>query len=164
MPQPPPQSKAASAELAQCAGLVMETGLLVTRMVRAVVRERRPAGLSLPQFRALAVIGRGYATSPSGVADYLGVVPASATNLVKELVHRGLATQRVASEDARCRALTLTAKGKAILDEGLADIRAEVEGLLTPLTGRQRKSVLRVNRMLQAMIAPSMQGGARGRG
>ena len=69
----------------RCAAAVMETALLVTRLVRADVRQHRPAKLSVSQLRGLAFLNAHPGASLSEMADYLGLTPPSTSKLVDEV-------------------------------------------------------------------------------
>ncbi|CAN5840622.1 hypothetical protein BH24ACT2_BH24ACT2_08110 [soil metagenome] len=102
----------------------------VARLARQVERALDGAGLSLPQYRLLALL----ADSPelaSSLAGLLAVRPPSVTALVNGLVRLGLVERQVADHDRRCVSHRLTDDGRAALttaDHAVAE-------RLTTLTG-----------------------------
>ena len=82
---------AAAYELLQEAALtVLETVPPVMRAIRSRMREGRPAGVSVPQFRALVYIRRHPGTDLSAVADHLGTSLPAASELVARMVRQDL--------------------------------------------------------------------------
>ena len=100
------------------------------RLARQVERALDDAGLSLPQYRLLALL----TDSPelaSSLAGLLAVRPPSVTALVDGLVRLGLVERQVAAHDRRCVSHRLTDDGRAALTT--AD--HAVTERLTTLTG-----------------------------
>src|SRR2546430_12310220 len=71
------------------AGAVVNTALLVLRLVRAAVGRQHPVNLSVTQLRALDYVSANPGTSLSAVADYVGLALPSASVLVDGLARRG---------------------------------------------------------------------------
>src|SRR6266540_1413604 len=90
-----------------CAGAVMDTAIHVVRLVRAEIRRRRPAGLTVTQLRALAFLRAFPGASLADLAAHLGLGAPTASKLIGGLAGRRLVLQRVATSDRRRRALHL---------------------------------------------------------
>src|SRR5690348_92048 len=139
----------------RCAAAVMETALLVTRLVRADVRSHRPARLSVSQFRGLAFLNAHPDASLSEVADYLGLTPPSTSKLIDELVRRKLVTRRAAQHDRRRTMLRLTARGQADLRSAFDASQQTLARLLTDLSPADRAAVTRAMNLIRPLVTPS---------
>ena len=84
------------------------------------------------------------ALSPSTIADQLGVTRATVTGLIDGLVRDGLVIDRPDGADRRSKAIALTSKGEALLDNVLPDIFARMATLTAPLSPGERGVVLRL--------------------
>lgn len=81
------------------------------RAVRTRMREARPVGLSIPQFRALVYIRRHPGTGLSAVADHLGTSLPAASELVARLVRQHLVARETDPGSRRRIRLTLSPAG-----------------------------------------------------
>lgn len=151
---PEPLSRAGAATAARCGGAVMELGFLVTRMVRQEVRRRRPAGLSLQQFRALVAVESEGARTPSELADFLGLAPATATKLIDGLAGRGFMTRRRGA-DGRSRLLEVTRAGSTALDAAFTAFRAQFTERLRELSPAERARITAAVELLRPLLTPS---------
>lgn len=97
----------------------VRAGRAVARLARQVERALDGVGLSLPQYRLLALLA-GSEEMASSLADLLAVRPPSVTALVDGLVGRGLVERQVAAHDRRCVSHLLTGDGREVL--GRADV------------------------------------------
>jgi DNA-binding MarR family transcriptional regulator len=96
-----------------CAADLLEVVPLIMRAMRAEVRSRRVPELSMPQFRALAFIGRNEGSALSDAAAFLGLGLPSASKLVDGLVEARLVTRETAPGDRRRVQLGLSPAGHA---------------------------------------------------
>jgi DNA-binding MarR family transcriptional regulator len=74
----------------------------------------------------------------SALAEQLGIARRSTTDIVGELVERGLAARVADPCDGRGVAVQLTGEGRALLDRLTAGRRAATESLLAGLTPAER--------------------------
>lgn len=125
-----PENAPAAEELA---ALTLETGPLVMRAIRALMRAGRGDDLSLPQYRALGYVGRHPGTSLSAVAEHLGLSTPAASRLVDALVEKGLIARAAATGDRRYLTLRLSSTGDALhartRRQALDGLRVLLEGL-----------------------------------
>lgn len=94
-----------------CAAELLEVVPFIMRAMRAEVRRRRVPELSLPQFRALAFVGRNEDAALSDVATFLGLGLPSASKLIDGLVEARLVTREIAPGDRRRVCLGLSPAG-----------------------------------------------------
>lgn len=98
------------------------------------------AGTGIRQvlFGILAVVETAPAIAQGRVGRLLGIQRANMVALINELVDMGLVERRVAAEDRRALALSLTAKGHAVLDECKRRLAAHEERMLADLSPPER--------------------------
>jgi DNA-binding MarR family transcriptional regulator len=136
----------------QCAREILETVPAVMRFIRDQVRRRRAAGLSLPQFRSLAFLGRVQDASLSAVAGHLGLSRPAMSRLINGLVASRLVARQTVAMNRRQIALTLTATGRATLEKVRGEIRLRLADALTDLPAREQKAVHRAMRILHRVF------------
>ncbi|MEZ5959974.1 MAG: winged helix DNA-binding protein [Hyphomonadaceae bacterium] len=88
------------------------------RLLRAVRVADDETGVSAPKLSALSVLVFGGATSLSGLARAEQVTPATMSKLVGDLEAAGLVAKRADREDKRGVRIEVTAKGRALMEEG----------------------------------------------
>jgi DNA-binding MarR family transcriptional regulator len=124
-----PKSRAAAQpsilpeDAARAAAAILESVPAAMRAIRARMREGRPAGLSVPQFRALLYIRRHPAGPLSGVAEHLGTSMPAASELVSRLVAHGLVVREPDPASRRRVRLDLSPAGRTALQA--AEARTE---------------------------------------
>lgn len=125
----------------ECARAVLETTPLIMQSLRAQMRSRRGV-LSVPQFRALAFVGRRPRSSLSDVAQHVGTSLPSMSKLIDGLVTRGLIERGPEAGDRRRVALSLTADGKALLALVHDDTQSYLSTLLRGLSAAERAAIV----------------------
>jgi DNA-binding MarR family transcriptional regulator len=109
-------TNSASVPASECAHELLDALPPVTWFIRRTMRSYRK-GLSLPQFRALVLIDREPSVNLSVVADHLGVSLSAASRIVGRLVQKGLLAREGCEEDRRVWHLSLTARGRSVLEK-----------------------------------------------
>jgi DNA-binding MarR family transcriptional regulator len=102
-------------------------------------------GLTIPEWRVLAVVGRYGSLSPSKVGDLSAMDKVKVSRAASALVKRGLLRQSQDPNDGRGRLLRLTRKGNAIHTDAIPLAR-EIEGLLS--AGLSRAEWVALNKAL----------------
>src|SRR5262245_44148028 len=137
---------------ADCATLVMETVPLVMRAIRTEMRRRRPADLSVPQFRALAFVRRNPGASLSDVAEHLGLTLPTTSTLIDLLVARELVDRAPKPTNRRRVTLTLTELGASTYAAAHSDARSSLADRLAGLSNDERATVARAMRLLRPVF------------
>jgi DNA-binding MarR family transcriptional regulator len=88
------------------------------RLLRTVRTADDETGVSAPKLSALSVLVFGGATSLSGLARAEQVTPATMSKLVSDLEAAGLVAKRADRDDKRGVRIEVTAKGRALMEEG----------------------------------------------
>src|SRR5580698_4517559 len=94
-----------------CAAELLEVVPLMMRVIRAKVRSHSSPELTMPQFRALAFLGRNEGAMLGDVANFLTLTLSAASKLVDGLVTANLVTRESDTVDRRRIVLKLTPLG-----------------------------------------------------
>jgi DNA-binding MarR family transcriptional regulator len=94
-----------------CALAVLDVTPAVVRLIRRLMLSHRTMGLSVPQFRTLALLSRSPKASLSCVADNIGSSLPAASRMIGVLVNKKLVARQLSRGDRRQLALGLTARG-----------------------------------------------------
>jgi DNA-binding MarR family transcriptional regulator len=95
--------------------------------------------ITMPQWRVL-VLAESEPQNVKSVAEDLGVHPSNATRLCDRLVRAGLLDRRPLEHDRRQVVLTLTARGRNIVDRVFAHRRRTVRQILATMPEERRAS------------------------
>jgi DNA-binding MarR family transcriptional regulator len=136
----------------QCAREILETVPAVMRFIRNQVRRRCTAGLSLPQFRTLAFLCRVKNSSLSAAAEHLGLSLPAVSRLVNGLVDSRLVERQTVSTNRRQIALTLTAQGRATLEEARGEIRRQLASSLKMVSAAEQRAIWRAMQVLHRIF------------
>ena len=131
------------------AGWLIRFARLLDQRLRA---RRRDDGLGMAELGVLGEISRG-ATLPSALARATLLDPARVTRIVDRLVGLELVTRRVSPLDRRQSPLELTERGRGRLEQGRADVREIMTGLLEPLDGAERDALAMSLGAIQRVLA-----------
>jgi DNA-binding MarR family transcriptional regulator len=137
----------------QCASQLLEVVPLMMRVIRARVRSKTGPELSVPQFRALAFLGRNEGAMLGDVANFLALTLPSASKMIDGLVLAGFARREIDRSDRRKVALTLTAAGQkkyaAALKAGEDFLVDRVAGL----SASQREHLVATMKLLHTIFS-----------
>jgi DNA-binding MarR family transcriptional regulator len=136
----------------------VDAGLGLLCLIRAELRERRPAGLSIGQFRLLHMLHKDPERSLSDFADDLGISVPAASKMVDGLVERGLVQRGADADDRRRIALALTAEGSAVMKEAKKGLEARMATALTGLTASESNTLAKALDLLRSRLdAPLLE-------
>ncbi|WP_372733832.1 MarR family winged helix-turn-helix transcriptional regulator [Nocardioides sp.] len=105
------------------------------------------AGLSDGDFDMMAALrrsGKPWSLTPTELAASTMVTSGAITKRVDRLEGAGLVTRTVAEDDARSRRITLTPRGKQLIDDLLPHHLANERRLLAPLTDPEQAELARL--------------------
>lgn len=98
--------------------------------------------LSMPQFNVLMRLYYHGSCGVSEVSHHLEVTPAGASQLVDGLVQLGLLERVEAEHDRRAKQITLSGKGRALIERGIAKRSEWMEGLTQHLNAERRDAIV----------------------
>jgi len=112
-------------------------------------------GLRGGEFDVLAALrrsGEPFTMMPSGLSDELMMSRAGMTNRLDRLEAAGLVDRALDPGDRRSFRITLTAKGRDVIDAALTEHAANLARLLDALTEQERATLNRTLRTLQEAV------------
>ena len=98
--------------------------------------------VTLPQYRALVVLGQRGAQRPADLAAALTVTPSTATRMCDRLVTKALVVRDRSDQDRRTVTVSLSPAGQELVRVVTARRRAELRALLDPMPRERRAAVV----------------------
>ena len=111
------------------------------RSMRGWGRFAKSTGLSMPQFGLLMQMHHKGACGMSEVSERFDITPAAASQLVDKLVQNGFVQRVEDPNDRRAKLLSLTDKGRELIQQGIEERYRWVEELAGKLTAEERAQV-----------------------
>jgi DNA-binding MarR family transcriptional regulator len=140
----------------ECANELLEVIPLIMRVIRAQVRSHSSPELSMPQFRALAFLGRNERAMLGDVGNFLALSLPAASKLIDGLVEAGFANREIDPADRRKVVLTLAPAGQAKYAAALKECAAFLAARVTRLSAVERNRLAQAMRSLRTIFdAPS---------
>ncbi len=118
------------------------------RSMREWLRYVKTTGLSLPQFNTLMKLYYSGGCGLSEITSHLDVTAAAASQLVDGLVHKGLLERSEAEHDRRAKHITLTGRGRALVERGIEARSGWTKDLTAHLSPEQREAIAAALRQL----------------
>jgi len=120
-------------------------------------------GISIPEWRVIAVVGRFGTLSPSAVGEATAMDKVKVSRAAASLVARGMLRQAQDPHDGRGRLLSLTRKGVAV-HQGVVPLARELAASLSQGFSRTewatlQKALLRLNAHVLEIGGPDTNGG-----
>lgn len=110
-------------------------------------------GVSAPKLSALSVLTFGGAQSLTGLARAEQVTSATMSKLVSDLEADGLVAKRVDKEDRRGLRIEVTAKGRALMEEGRKRRLALLNTRIAKLTREERAQLAEASALMMRLAA-----------
>ena len=117
--------------------------LFMRRSMRDFIYFMKETGLSTTQLNTLMRLYYHGACPISDIVDHLGVTKAATSQLAQRLVEQGLVERSEDPDDRRVKQLTLTAGGRALIDQGIEVRRRWLEDLTTALPPEQQANIIK---------------------
>jgi DNA-binding MarR family transcriptional regulator len=146
-----------------CASEILDALPAVMRFVRKHMRSHRAKGLSLPQFRTLALLRSVPSANLSAVAEFLGASLPTASRIVSGLVTKGFVERCEHADDRRQVELVLTARGSATVETAHRATRDQLSRELQNLNAQQRATLARGMQSLRSLFVPDLHTDDAGR-
>jgi DNA-binding MarR family transcriptional regulator len=135
---------------------VTEAILTASRLLAVVSARSLNAvrdSLTLPQFRALAVLSSRGPLRLTRLAEQLAVNPSTAMRMAERLTVAGMLTRAPNPENRRESLLALTEAGRGVVDQVIVRRREEIAAIVGRMPATHRK------RLVEALEAFSAAGG-----
>ncbi len=94
--------------------------------------------VTLTQYRTLVVLASRGPQNLVGLADAVGVAPATATRMCDRLVRKDLIRRRTERDDRRQLRVALTAKGRSLVDAVTGRRRQEIARIMSEIPVEQQ--------------------------
>jgi DNA-binding MarR family transcriptional regulator len=104
----------------------------------ALTQRLRDIGLSAPQFDCLSTLTEADGVTQQQLAARLYVTKGNISGLVNRLVEQGLVRRNPIAGDKRSYAVSLTGKGRALAEKGMAAHQAYVQATLGRMPAGER--------------------------
>jgi DNA-binding MarR family transcriptional regulator len=99
------------------------------------------AGLSMVQMIVLMHLYYKGPSEMTGLCEMMHVSPAGASQMIERMAQQDLVQRAETPGDRRVRLVSLTEKGRQIVDESIAARRAWIEQFLATLPGEEREKI-----------------------
>jgi DNA-binding MarR family transcriptional regulator len=137
---------------------VMDVVPVVMRTMRAKLRERRAADISVPQFRTMGYINRNDGASLSDLSAHIGLTLPSMSKLVDGLVSRGLISRTGDSQDRRKVCLSLTPQGRDELKAAYGHTQKYIAEKMSRLGEEDIQAISRAMQLLRQLFTLEREG------
>jgi DNA-binding MarR family transcriptional regulator len=115
--------------------------IFMHRSMRDFGRFMHDAGLSMPQINTLMRLYRAETCGVSDIGRQLGVSNAAASQMIDRMVQQGLLERTECAGDRRIRQLSLTAKGRALVEQAIEARHRWLHDLPAHLTREQQAAI-----------------------
>ena len=115
--------------------------VFTTRSMHAWNRYVKASGLSMPQFGILMNLYYRHTCGVSDISERMDISAAAASQLVEKLVHSGLLERAEDPSDRRAKLLTLSPKGRALIESGNQTRTSWVDELIAVLEPEEYAAV-----------------------
>ena len=123
-------------------GVVMETVMMLMRVMRREMRRHQPAEMTMTQFRTMRILRHHPDISLSHLAEHLDITHASASTLIDVLVKHNMVSREYSAIDRRKIMIKLTEHGVATLDAVWQATHNRLAKLMSKLKSEERITVL----------------------
>ncbi len=153
------QQSNGSASETECADQLLATVPSIMRTIRKEMRSRRPAALSVPQFRTMALLHHHRGASLSHIAEHIGLALPTMSRMIDTLVKRGFVMREASPDDRRRVTLVLTKQGRAAFDAARTETRIRLVEKMKALSPSEREEIMRALKLLRGVFAPAPKNG-----
>ena len=115
--------------------------VFMNRSMRGWGRFAKSTGLSMPQFGLLMQMHHKGACGMSEVSERFEITPAAASQLVDKLVQSGLIQRVEDPNDRRAKLLSLTDKGRELIQQGIQERYRWVDELGSKLSAEKQVQI-----------------------
>jgi DNA-binding MarR family transcriptional regulator len=103
----------------------------------------------MPQFRALVRIEREPSATITAIAEHLALSVSSTSRLISGLVKRGYLSRRATPSDRRQSPVTITAKGRAVLQTAREATCRKLDEVFAALHSREQDVLVKAMQILR---------------
>lgn len=115
--------------------------VFMRRSMRDFIEFSKASGLTMTQMSALMQLFYAGTKGVSDIAQHLGVSDAAASQMVERLVQQKILERSEDKQDRRFKKVSLTDKGKRLIEDGIESRRRWMELLTQALTAEQQETI-----------------------
>jgi MarR family transcriptional regulator, organic hydroperoxide resistance regulator len=134
--------------------------VFTSRSMRDWMRFVKSTGLSMPQFSILMMLHYRQTGSISEISERQAISAGAASQLVERLVQAGFIERKEDSEDRRAKVLSLTDKGRELIEAGSVERTRWLDDLIAYLSPDECEKVSKALEVL-VNIAGQLEKGAK---
>lgn len=112
------------------------------RSMRDIIQFAKSSGLSIAQLNTLMYLSHLGRCGVSGIGDHLGVTNAAASQMIERLVQQGFLERTEDPEDRRSKQISLTEKGRKLIEGGIDSRHRWMEDLTTTLSIEEQELII----------------------
>lgn len=116
--------------------------LFMRRSMRDFIQFIKESGLTTTQLNTLMRLYYRGDCPISEISDHLGITNAATSQMVQRLVEQGLLDRTEDPTDRRVKQLTLTAEGRALIEQGIEARRRWLEDLTVALPAEEQANIV----------------------
>ena len=116
--------------------------VFMRRSMRDFFRFTKDTGLSNPQISTLMRLHYQGACGVSDIGAHLDVTNAAASQMIEKLVQSGLLERAEDHKDRRAKQITLSAKGRKLIEQSIEARRRWLEELTDAFTAAQQEAII----------------------
>ncbi len=136
----------------ECAQILLEIMPQILRIIREVIQKEKFSEFSVPQFRALRFLNRKNEASLSDISKHFGSGLSSMSKLIDGLVEKKLIKRQTNNKDRRYITITLTKKGKMVIDMMQKVAYDDLNERLSVLSVSQRSLITEAMKILRSVL------------
>jgi DNA-binding MarR family transcriptional regulator len=132
---------------------VIDAVLLASRVLVAVAARSladMAEEVTLTQYRTLVVLASRGPQNLAGLAEAVGVTPATATRMCDRLVKKKLIVRKAERDDRRQLRVELTQKGRVLVQSVSSRRRREIKKILSEIPAKEQSSLVHALRRFTA--------------
>lgn len=122
--------------------------VFMRRSMRDLLQFAKNSGVSMPQLNTLMYLSHHGSCGVSGIGNHLGVTSAAASQMIDRLVQQGYLERTEDPEDRRSKQITVTAKGRSVIEEGIEVRRHWMEELSAALDPEDHELIIHALNLL----------------
>ncbi|MDH7483390.1 MAG: MarR family transcriptional regulator [Spirochaetales bacterium] len=121
-------------------------GQIMRLSMQGFMRYAAEAGLSMAQMGMLFRLSRGKSYPVTALGGEMGVTGAAASQMADKLVAMGLVERTEDPSDRRVRRLSLTPRGRAVIEAGIEARQEWISAMATRLSPEEARAIAQVIR------------------
>ena len=128
-------------------GIIARLHRIAARLTPALTRVYSAHGLLEGEFDVLATLrrqGEPFGASAGQLASRTMVTTGAMTKRIDKLEAAGFVSRSVSTEDARTRVISLTDRGREVIDAAFTDHVANEHGLLASMSAADRRALVEI--------------------